>query len=89
MEISRTLGDGEFKQFICTEPFTSERQRIDGAKIVLACDGVWDVMGDPTAGKIASQNEDPMKAAVAIVEQAKKNHTTDNVSCIVVDLTRL
>lgn len=87
LEISRTLGDGEFKRYICTEPFVSECQRVDGAKVVLACDGVWDVMGDPTAAKIAFENDDPSVAASAIVDQAIKNHTTDNVSCIVIDLT--
>lgn len=89
LEISRTLGDGEFKKFINTEPFTSVKDRIDGAKIVLACDGVWDVMGDPTAAKIVKENENPEAAAAAIVEQAMKNHTTDNISCIVIDLTKL
>lgn len=85
-EVSRTLGDGQFKQYICTEPFTSVKERVDGAKIILACDGVWDVMNDQTAAIIAQQNDDPKVAATEIVDQAIRSRTTDNVSCIVINL---
>lgn len=89
LEISRTLGDGNLKKYINTEPFTDVRDRVDGAKIILACDGVWDVMGDPTAAKIVREIDNPEEAARLIVDHAVRNHTTDNVSCIVIDLTHL
>ncbi|KAK8886053.1 hypothetical protein M9Y10_041513 [Tritrichomonas musculus] len=89
LEISRTLGDGEFKKFINTEPFTSINQRIDGAKVILACDGVWDVLNDELVSKIALKHKDPNDAALDIADQAISNHTTDNVSCIVIDLTHI
>lgn len=88
-EISRTLGDGDFMKYISTEPFTSVRKRVDGAKVVLACDGVWDVLNDQTAAKIALKNKNPNDAAMEIVDFAIKNHTKDNISCIVIDLTHL
>lgn len=89
LEVSRTLGDGELEKFINTEPFTLEKERIDGAKIILACDGVWDVLDDEIAAKIVLKHDDPNAAALDIADQAMQNHTTDNVSCIVIDLTRL
>lgn len=86
-EISRSLGDGGFSDFICTRPFTSVLKRIDGSKIILACDGVWDVVNEKTAAKIAQKNMDPNDAAMEIVDCAIKNRSKDNISCVVIDLT--
>lgn len=89
LEVSRALGDGELKKYINTEPFTLEKDRIDGAKVIMACDGVWDVVDDEIAVKIVLKNADPNAAAMSIADQAMENHTTDNVSVVVIDLTPL
>lgn len=88
-EISRTLGDGDYMKYISTQPFTSVRKRVEGAKVILACDGVWDVVNEKTVAKIALQNKDPKNAAMDIVDQAIKNHSKDNISCVVIDITHL
>lgn len=87
LAVSRALGDGEFEGIIGTDPYITQKDRVNGAKIILACDGVWDVLSDEDAAKIARENEDPSEAAKAIVHESIEKKTSDNVSCIVIDLT--
>ena len=87
LAVSRALGDGEFEGIIGTDPHITEKPRVNGAKVILACDGVWDVLTDEEAASIALKNDDPSVAAKAIVDESINKNTTDNVSCIVIDLT--
>ncbi|KAK8888377.1 hypothetical protein M9Y10_039447 [Tritrichomonas musculus] len=87
LAVSRALGDGEFEGIVGTETYVTEKERVDGAKVILACDGIWDVLSDEEAGKIAREINDPKEAAKAIVNKSLEKDTTDNVSCIVIDLT--
>ena len=87
LAVSRALGDGEFEGIIGTDPYITEHPRVNGAKVILACDGVWDVLSDDDAAKIALENENPEEAAKAIVDESINRNTSDNVSCIVIDLT--
>lgn len=89
LQVSRALGDGELKKYINTDPFTLEKERIDGAKVILACDGVWDFLSEEQAAKIAFKHQDPSEAAMYIADEAMQNHSNDNISCIVIDLTPL
>lgn len=87
LAVSRALGDGEFEGIIGTDPHITEKPRVNGAKVILACDGVWDVLSDDDAAKIALEKDDMEEAAKSIVDEAIKRNTSDNVSCIVIDLT--
>ena len=87
LAVSRALGDGDFEGLVGTETYITENERIDGAKVILACDGIWDVLSDDEAAKIARETKDPKEAAKKIVNQSLKLNTSDNVSCLVIDLT--
>jgi len=55
--------------------------------LIIACDGVWDVMSNDDAAEIVGVSEDKKKnPAKSLVDVAKKSYTRDNVSAIVVDL---
>lgn len=60
--------------------------------MVLACDGLWSVFSSQSAIEHArivlrQSKNDPQAAADALVKEALKRHTTDNVSVLVVCLT--
>ncbi len=55
--------------------------------LIIACDGLWDVMSNDDAAEIVALSEKNKKnPAQKLVSIAKKSYTTDNVSAIVVNL---
>lgn len=55
-----------------------------GDRFVICSDGVTDGMDDRTLSSLLGQEDDPQKAAEAIVESALRGGSKDNVTCIVV-----
>jgi serine/threonine protein phosphatase PrpC len=54
--------------------------------LILACDGVWDVMTDQEAVDMVLRlplHEQP-RAAEVVVKEAMKRETCDNITCVVV-----
>ncbi|OHT00738.1 putative protein phosphatase 2C 11 [Tritrichomonas foetus] len=84
--LSRAIGDGTVARYISSEPFMTQTILKDNARLILACDGVWDVMDDQSAADIFLQIKNPEEAAKAIKSEAIKRGTMDNVSVICVDL---
>lgn len=54
--------------------------------MILACDGVWDVMTDQEACDLISPEIDPLQAAKKLRDQAFERNSLDNISVIVVFL---
>jgi serine/threonine protein phosphatase PrpC len=89
LALSRSLGDGALKAgCISAEPHIAAARRRDGQLLIVACDGVWDVMDNAAAAGIARAQKTPAAAARAIRDAALKRGTTDNVSVVVAFLTR-
>mmetsp|Transcript_34963 Transcript_34963/g.42136 ORF Transcript_34963/g.42136 Transcript_34963/m.42136 type:complete len:279 (+) Transcript_34963:117-953(+) len=96
LAVSRALGDHELKSLVCGQPHTSSYV-IGGQPgiLLLGCDGVFDVMSDQEsveflAGKCKElQKDEPGgkgladKLAKAIVAEAIRRSTRDNVTAIV------
>lgn len=56
--VSRAFGDIETKKFLICEPYISVTKITEKDKfIVLACDGVWDVLDNESVRKIVVGNE--------------------------------
>lgn len=85
--LSRSIGDGNLGRAVSTEAHFEKASRKDGMKLIMACDGVWDVMTDQMAVDILMKCNNIPEAAKAIKDESLKLETKDNVSCIVVDLT--
>ncbi|OHT16998.1 protein phosphatase 2C [Tritrichomonas foetus] len=85
--LSRALGDGAISNYLIQEPYMNKTPKKDGMIMILACDGVWDVMSDIEAARLARINRVPKEAAQAIIDEALRRGTTDNVSCMVVKFT--
>lgn len=84
--LSRAIGDGTVAKYISSDPFMTQTILKDNARLILACDGVWDVMDDQYAADIFLAIKQPEEAAIAIKEEAMKRGTMDNVSVICVNL---
>lgn len=94
LAVARSLGDHEMKEYVIGEPHVSrtvlnmEGEGAEDSILVLACDGVWDVLSDQQVCEMADEYVDPQEAAKAITEKAIEEGSTDNISVIVVYLQR-
>lgn len=94
LAVSRALGDYQHKQnnyVIATPEITTTRLQSDDEFLILACDGVWDVMTNQEAVNIVAQSlaqgSNPTKAAKTLTQTAYDTGSTDNISALVVILT--
>jgi len=91
--MSRSLGDMQVHPYLIPVPDISTRQLDEKDKVlVLATDGVWDVMENEEAGQLAV-NEPPAKSCEAIVEACRSRWDgqmpgrRDDITTVVIDLT--
>lgn len=87
--ITRALGDHGMKQWIISTPYVTAVELLPSDDfLVLACDGVWDVISDTDA--IAFLREKGQVSASilakALAVEALKRGSQDNISVIVVRL---
>jgi len=84
--VTRSLGDQTMKQFVTGDPYTRvvELQPTD-TYLIIACDGIWDILSDQQACDIVLQTE-PEKQSRALMISALKGGSTDNISVMVIEL---
>ncbi|XP_059667203.1 probable protein phosphatase 2C 76 isoform X2 [Cornus florida] len=85
LAMSRAFGNRMLKQYVVAEPEIQE-QEIDEEfeLLVLASDGLWDVVPNEDAVSLAQSEEDPEAAARKLTETAFTRGSADNITCIVV-----
>ncbi|KAG6830170.1 hypothetical protein H0H92_001899 [Tricholoma furcatifolium] len=93
LNITRGLGDHEaqqgysIKKFVVSTPYTKRVELNDDDNfIILACDGVWDVLSDQEAVDHIQHVEDPKIASKMLLDLAMEKETRDNVTVMVVRL---
>jgi serine/threonine protein phosphatase PrpC len=87
LAVSRALGDGLMKDALNPTPFIrSIALTRDDRFMILACDGVWDVIEDQEACDLLATEIDPLTAAKKLRDQAFEKGSQDNISVIVVFL---
>jgi serine/threonine protein phosphatase PrpC len=84
--LSRTLGDKAIKKFgvICEPDINEIKVNNDINFIVLASDGVWDVINDNELFELSKKFKNADEFCKEIVKESIKKGTKDNVSCIVI-----
>lgn len=89
LAISRSIGDHSLKKYVISEPNLTEIVLNQECEfLVVACDGLWDVMSDQEVvdcvkALIANNSAD---LARDLIQRAVELGTQDNVSIIVVIL---
>lgn len=85
LSVSRAFGDRSLKQFVVAEPELKEETISGGVEfLVLASDGLWDVVTNQDAVTLVQSIPDSEEAAKSLAEEAIRKGSADNVTCIVV-----
>ena len=80
------------KRFVTSEPYiSSEELEPTDTHIVLACDGLWDVLSDDQVADVVQTMPESTSALVMakkLLLMAIKARTSDNVTCMVIKLQK-
>eukprot|EP00536_Pseudo-nitzschia_multiseries_P004759 jgi/Psemu1/188908/e_gw1.82.83.1 len=93
LAVTRSLGDHCMKEYVIAKPYTSETSidvtpETDTSFIILACDGLWDVIRDQEAVDfVLDRIAERELVAKYLVEEALRRGSTDNVTVSVAFLT--
>lgn len=88
LAVTRSLGDKFFKDLVIGNPYTTSVEldlSIDSF-LIIACDGLWDVISDQQACELIKNETDPNVAAQKLVDYALNKFTTDNITVMVIFL---
>lgn len=86
LALSRSIGDGCVSDIISCEAYMKETEYNHDQSLIIACDGVWDVLDDQEAAQIFRSAGNAADASKMIKQAAIDKMTTDNVIVICVDL---
>ncbi len=88
LAVTRSLGDQFFKDLVIGSPYTTsvELNKDTDKFLIIACDGLWDVISDQQACELIRDIEDSTLAAKKLVEHALNKLTTDNITVMVISL---
>ncbi|XP_018448329.2 probable protein phosphatase 2C 76 [Raphanus sativus] len=85
LAMSRAFGNRLLKQFVVAEPEIQDLEIDHEAEfLVLASDGLWDVVTNEDAVSLAQSDEEPVAAARKLTDTAFTRGSADNITCIVV-----
>ncbi|KAG0493862.1 hypothetical protein HPP92_004856 [Vanilla planifolia] len=85
LAMSRAFGNRLLKQYVVAEPEIREEEVSEDLELlVLASDGLWDVVPNEDAISLARAEEEPEAAARKLTETAFSRGSADNITCIVV-----
>ncbi|KYQ92794.1 protein phosphatase 2C-related protein [Tieghemostelium lacteum] len=89
LAVSRALGDHFLHPFVSCEPDIHGPINIDSHSknqfMIMACDGLWDVMSDDEAVQmVLPLINDPESACIKLRQEAYNLGSTDNISIIVI-----
>ncbi|PPD89648.1 hypothetical protein GOBAR_DD13406 [Gossypium barbadense] len=85
LAVSRAFGDRLLKQYVVADPEIQE-EKIDSSLefLILASDGLWDVVSNEEAVAMVKPVQDPEQAAKRLMQEACQRGSADNITCVVV-----
>ncbi|KAG9047327.1 Protein phosphatase 2C 1 [Tulasnella sp. UAMH 9824] len=85
LAVTRSLGDSAMKEYVVGSPFTSTVEMNDADEfLIIACDGLWDVIEDQPAVELIRDCPTAQAAAETLVRHALDNFSHDNITVLVV-----
>ncbi|KAK6115623.1 hypothetical protein DH2020_007892 [Rehmannia glutinosa] len=86
LAVSRAFGDKLLRPYVVAEPEIQEEE-IDGVEfIIIASDGLWNVLSNKDAVTIVKDIADAEAASRKLIEEAYGRGSSDNITCVVVRL---
>jgi protein phosphatase 1L len=87
LALTRAIGDKKLKRFITSVPeIKCRRIRKDDHYLIMASDGVWDVLTNQNAVDVVNQSENVKAAAKNLTSYAYNKGSSDNITSLVIDL---
>ncbi|KAI8531425.1 hypothetical protein RHMOL_Rhmol11G0135900 [Rhododendron molle] len=84
LAVSRAFGDKLLKPYVVAEPEIQEEE-IDGIDfIIIASDGLWNVLSNKDAVTIVQDIKDAEAASRKLIQEAYARGSSDNITCVVV-----
>ncbi|CAI0438609.1 unnamed protein product [Linum tenue] len=85
LAVSRAFGDRLLKQYVVADPEIQE-EKVDSSLefLILASDGLWDVVTNEEAVEMTKPIEDPEQASKRLLHEAYQRGSADNITCVVV-----
>ncbi|KAK4800811.1 hypothetical protein SAY86_021298 [Trapa natans] len=85
LAVSRAFGDRLLKQYVVSDPEIQE-EKVDSTLefLILASDGLWDVVTNEEAVAMVKPIEDSEEAAKLLLQEACQRGSADNITCVVV-----
>ncbi|KAL6758030.1 protein phosphatase 2C catalytic subunit [Haematococcus lacustris] len=85
LAVSRAFGDRPLKRYVIATPDVKEEVLTSEDEfLIMASDGLWDVLGNADAVALIRAIPDAEKAAKRLSDEAIAKGSLDNVSCVVV-----
>lgn len=87
LAVARSIGDCSLYPYVTCEPTIVRRElEKDDEFIIMACDGIWDVLSSQDAVDIVRSVNDPARAAALLRDCAYARGSADNLSALVIKL---
>ncbi|EES04525.1 hypothetical protein BDA96_04G046300 [Sorghum bicolor] len=85
LAVSRAFGDKLLKQYVVADPEIKE-EVVDSSLefLILASDGLWDVVTNEEAVAMVKPIQDPQEAANKLLEEASRRGSSDNITVVIV-----
>ncbi|EMS53310.1 putative protein phosphatase 2C 45 [Triticum urartu] len=84
LAVSRAFGDKLLKQYVVVDPEIREEIVDESLEfLILASDGLWDVVSNEEAVDMTRSIQDPEEAAKRLLQEAYKRESSDNITCVV------
>ncbi|CAM8970439.1 unnamed protein product [Rhodiola kirilowii] len=85
LAVSRAFGDKLLKQYVVADPAIQE-EKVDSSLefLIIASDGLWDVVSNEEAVEMVKPIQDPEQAAKRLTQEAYQRGSADNITCVVV-----
>ncbi|QCE16324.1 protein phosphatase [Vigna unguiculata] len=85
LAVSRAFGDRLLKQYVVADPEIQE-EKVDKSLefLILASDGLWDVVSNEEAVTMIKPIEDAEESAKRLMQEAYGRGSADNITCVVV-----
>ncbi|XP_057799282.1 probable protein phosphatase 2C 59 [Salvia miltiorrhiza] len=85
LAVSRAFGDRLLKQYVVADPDIQEEKVDDTLEfLILASDGLWDVVTNEEAVSMIKPIPDPEDAAKRLMQEANQRGSGDNITIVVV-----